>query len=224
MSRVRTSKNGNAAPAATKLRPVVRLRLWCEHCHTDFDFTKQSWPGRRFCNPTCALAAGVVEAVCAYCCTYFFIAKKEGKTRKYCNLECYRKGAAQQYAAKRAAFQCRTADCSGRRHAGRGLCSACFQRERMKANKVGRDCLTCGSPVLGHPSKTYCDHDCYVRGPSFLAARKNYAAANRAKRVELTCETCEKKFLVTKTRAKKARFCKPKCYYRSLRRAPKEKV
>lgn len=224
MSRVHTSENGTTSRVAKKFRPAVRLRLWCEHCRKDFDFTKRSWPGRRFCDTVCAEAAGVVEAVCAYCRTYFFIAKKEGKTRKYCDLKCYRKGVAQEYAAKRAAFRCRTADCVGKRHAGHGLCSACYQRATIKSRPVGRDCLTCGSPVFGHPSKKYCDHACYRAGPAFKASRKRYKAQMKANRVTLVCATCNSKFEVTKTRAKKARFCKPECYYRSLRRANKEKA
>jgi hypothetical protein len=224
VSRAHTSKSDVASPAAKKARPAVQFRLWCEHCHKDFDSAEQNWPGRRFCNARCAEAAGVVEAVCAYCCTYFFIAKKEGKTRKYCDLKCSRKGAAQKNAAKRAAFRCRTTDCMGKRHAGYGLCSACYQRATIKSKPVGRDCLTCGAPIFGHPSKTYCDHACYQAGPAFKAARKRYKAQMKANRVTLICATCNSKFEVTKTRAKKARFCKPECYYRSLRRASKEKV
>lgn len=216
--------NGTASRAAKKSRPAARLRLWCEHCHKDFDFTKRTWPGRRFCDTRCARKAGVVQAVCAHCRTYFFIAKKEGKTRKYCNRDCFLAHTAAKNAAKKAAFRCRTTGCAGKRHAGHGLCTACFQRARMRSHPVGRDCLTCGKPLVGYDKKKYCDHACYVRGPAFRAARKRHQKATRAERVEIICEVCAKKFSVTKTRAKKARFCNQECYHRSLRLARKEKT
>lgn len=224
MSRVRHGTNGAALGAAKRQRPAVRFRLWCEHCQRDFDFAKRHWPGRRFCDTRCARAAGVVQAVCAHCRAYFFIAKREGKTRKYCDRACFLARTAQENAAKKAAFRCRTEGCGGGRHAGHGLCTACFQRARMRHRPVGRDCRTCGKPLVGYGKKQYCDHACYVRGPAFREARERHRAATRAARVEIACEACGATFSVTKTRAKKARFCNQECYRRSLRRARKEKA
>lgn len=193
----------------------------CNYCSVLYRPAAQG--GREYCSRKCSSLAQQkrIESNCQHCGKLIIAAPSTDRT--YCSKECHDRAREKWYICQ---------NCGGRYHPGSNGGLKYCSRECSAAGRdlhQSRTCDVCGKTFItrGKSDQKYCSQKCN----SVVQQRRRHDSGYYPDKVEVICEQCGTKFMVSPSHAlntsngSRKRFCSQQCkYIASRQKWPVEKT